>query len=50
MVQRTDTAAAPWRLVEAESKPYARVKVMETTISATEDGLRERGHEPPPPL
>ncbi|MGH2941869.1 MAG: polyphosphate kinase 2 family protein [Solirubrobacteraceae bacterium] len=50
MLERTDTPAAPWRLVEAESKPYARVKVVETTINAIEDGLRARGHEPPPPL
>ena len=50
MLARTDTQAAPWRLVEGNSKPYARVKVMETTISAIEDGLRERAHEPPPLL
>jgi polyphosphate kinase 2 (PPK2 family) len=50
MLARTDTAAAPWHLVEADSKPYARVKVMQTTISAIEEGLLERGHEPPPPL
>jgi polyphosphate kinase 2 (PPK2 family) len=49
MVERTDSAAAPWRLVEADSKPYARVKMMETTISAVEEGLRERGRVPPPP-
>lgn len=50
MLERTDIPAAPWRLVEAESKSFARVKVMETTISAIEDGLRELGHDPPPPL
>lgn len=50
MLEHTDIPAAPWRLVEADSKPYARVKVMQTTISAIEDGLRARGHEPPPPL
>ncbi len=50
MLERTDTPEAPWYLVEAESKQYARVKVMETTIRAIEDGLRERGHEPPAPL
>jgi len=50
MLARTDTAAAPWRLVEGDSKPFARVKVMETTISAIEDGLRARGHAPPQPL
>ena len=50
MLARTDTPEAPWRLVEGDSKPFARVKVMESTIAAIEDGLRERGHEPPPPL
>ncbi|MFP5361728.1 MAG: polyphosphate kinase 2 family protein [Thermoleophilia bacterium] len=50
MLVRTDTAAAPWRLVEGDSKSFARVKVMESTIAAIEDGLRERGHEPPQPL
>lgn len=50
MLERTDTATAPWHLVEAESKRFARVKVMETTISAIEQGLRDRGREPPPPL
>ena len=50
MLEHTDTPQAPWRLVEAESKPYARVKVMETTISAIEAGLHALGHDPPPPL
>jgi len=50
MLERTDTAANRWYLVEAESKRYARVKVMETTISAIELRLRASGHEPPPPL
>jgi polyphosphate kinase 2 (PPK2 family) len=50
MLERTDTAVTPWHLVEAESKRYARVTVMETTISAIEQGLRDRGREPPPPL
>jgi polyphosphate kinase 2 (PPK2 family) len=50
MLERTDSPAAPWRLVEAESKSFTRVKVMESTISAIEEGLRARGDEPPPPL
>ena len=49
MLDRTDTLAGRWYAIEAESKRYARVKVMETTISAIEQGLRERGLEPPPP-
>jgi polyphosphate kinase 2 (PPK2 family) len=48
MFERTDRPAAPWHLVEAESKRYARVKVIETVIAAAEDGLRRHGTRPPP--
>jgi AMP-polyphosphate phosphotransferase len=48
MFERTDTLAAPWHLVEAESKRYARVKVIETVIAAAEEGLRRHGTRPPP--
>jgi polyphosphate kinase 2 (PPK2 family) len=47
MVERTDHELSHWQLVEAESKRYARVKVLETVIRLTEDGMRERGFEPP---
>jgi polyphosphate kinase 2 (PPK2 family) len=40
MVRETSTGFAPWTLVEAESKRYARVKVIETVIAAAEEGLR----------
>ncbi len=50
MLERTDAQAAPWHLVEGDSKRYARVKVLETVISEIERGLRARGLEPPPPL
>ncbi len=43
MLERTDTAHAPWVLVEGDSKRWARVKVAETVIAAIESGLRERG-------
>ena len=43
MVRETSTGFAPWTLVEAESKRYARVKVIETVIAAAEDGLRRHG-------
>ena len=39
MLERTDTAAAPWHLVEGESKRYARVKVVET-VCGVEAGMR----------
>jgi polyphosphate kinase 2 (PPK2 family) len=43
MLARTGHELGPWQLVEAESKPYARVKVIETTIAQIERGMRERG-------
>jgi polyphosphate kinase 2 (PPK2 family) len=39
MVRRTSTEYAPWHLVEAESKRYARVKVVETVCEAIEARL-----------
>ncbi len=50
MLDRTGTPTTPWTLIEAESKSFARVKVMWMTISAIEEGLRARGHEPLPAL
>ena len=47
MVDRTDHELSRWQLVEADSKRYARVKVLETVIGEIEDGMRERGFEPP---
>jgi polyphosphate kinase 2 (PPK2 family) len=50
MLDRTDHPRARWQLVEAESKHYARVKVIETVIAEIEDGMRRHGFEPPPPI
>jgi polyphosphate kinase 2 (PPK2 family) len=47
MLARTEHDAAPWRLVEAESKKYARVKVVETVVERIEHCMRSRGIEPP---
>lgn len=47
MLARTDHEAAPWILVEAEDKHYARVKVVETVIERIELGMRAQGIEPP---
>ena len=47
MLKRTDHEAAPLELVEAESKRYARVRVMETVISRIEAGMRAAAVEPP---
>jgi polyphosphate kinase 2 (PPK2 family) len=50
MVARTDQPYAPWHLVEADSKRYARVKVIRTVIERIERGMAQWGMEPPPPL
>ena len=46
MFERTDHEHARWHLVEAESKRFARVKVIETTIAEIEQGMRRHGIEP----
>ena len=50
MLERTDRAEAPWDLIAGESKQFARVQVIETVIARIEQGMRERGIEPPEPL
>jgi AMP-polyphosphate phosphotransferase len=50
MIDRTDKPHAPWNLVPADSKRYARVQVLETVIERIEEGMRKWGFEPPPPL
>jgi polyphosphate kinase 2 (PPK2 family) len=50
MLERCDHELARWQLVEAESKRYARVKVLETVCDMIETGMHERGFEPPPAL
>ncbi len=39
MVQRTSTPYAPWTVVEAQDKHYARVKVLRTVADAVENSL-----------
>ena len=39
MLFRTDTPYAPWTIVEATDKYYARIKVLETIITTIEDHL-----------
>ena len=48
MLDRTDHAAAPWMLVEAEDKRWARVKVAESVVAAIELGMVERNLQVPP--
>jgi polyphosphate kinase 2 (PPK2 family) len=49
MLERTDHPLARWHLVEADSKRFARVRVVETAIAELERGMRERGFDPPSP-
>jgi AMP-polyphosphate phosphotransferase len=50
MFKRTDTERAPWRIVPAESKRYARVRVMQEVIAAIEAGCAHHGFPLPEPL
>jgi polyphosphate kinase 2 (PPK2 family) len=50
MIDRTDTERAPWRLVPAESKRYARVHVMRAVVTAIEEGCARHGFPLPEPL
>jgi polyphosphate kinase 2 (PPK2 family) len=50
MVARTDQPYAPWDLIAAESKRFARVEVLRTVIARIEQGMHRAGREPPPPL
>ena len=43
MLARTSTDAAPWVLVEGDSKRFARVKVIEETCAAIEAALERHG-------
>lgn len=43
MIAKTSTDVAPWTLIEAENKRWARVKVLDTVIAAIEDGMRRNG-------
>ena len=46
MVDRTSTATAPWTLVEANNKYFARIKVLKTLVAAIESGLQRVGGKP----
>ena len=47
MLERTDHSPAPWHLVEADSKSYARVKVIETVIARIEGAMEGSGFPVP---
>jgi AMP-polyphosphate phosphotransferase len=48
MLERTSAPGAPWVVVEAEDKRWARVRVLETTVEHIERGLADRGLAVPP--
>jgi polyphosphate kinase 2 (PPK2 family) len=50
MLERTDTAAAPWHVIAADDKRWARVAVVRTVCEAVESALEARGIDPDPPL
>jgi polyphosphate kinase 2 (PPK2 family) len=42
MIARTSTRIAPWTLVEANDKRFARVKILKTLSQRLEETLRNR--------
>jgi polyphosphate kinase 2 (PPK2 family) len=47
MIERTDTSFAPWHIVPANSKRFARVEVIETVNARIEEALSRHGIELP---
>lgn len=50
MIEQTSRPDARWQVVPAESKRYARVHVLETTIRLVEEGMTRWGIDVPPPV
>ncbi|SEL85824.1 Polyphosphate kinase 2, PPK2 family [Blastococcus sp. DSM 46786] len=50
MLERTDTPVAPWHVIPADDKRWARVAVVRTVCEAVEAALHARGIDPDPPL
>jgi len=48
MLKETDRGCAPWRVVPAESKRFARVETIRLVNREIEAGMRRAGQEPPP--
>jgi polyphosphate kinase 2 (PPK2 family) len=42
MIERTSTAHAPWTLIEANDKAYARVKILSTLVRQIEAALKSK--------
>jgi len=50
MLERTDVPTAPWHVIAAEDKRYARVAVVQAVCDAIEASFAARGVDPDPPL
>ncbi|TYP82714.1 polyphosphate kinase 2 family protein [Blastococcus xanthinilyticus] len=50
MLERTDTPVAPWHVVPADDKRWARVAVVRAVCEAVEAALHARGIDPDPAL
>jgi polyphosphate kinase 2 (PPK2 family) len=50
MLDRTDTAVAPWHVIAGDDKRWARVAVVRTVCDEIERALRVRGIDADPPL
>jgi polyphosphate kinase 2 (PPK2 family) len=50
MLDRTDIGVAPWHVIAADDKRWARVAVVRAVNEAIEAALKERGIDPDPPL
>jgi hypothetical protein len=46
MLERTDTPACPWTVVEATDARWTRVKVFRTIVERMDEALRRRGEAP----
>ncbi len=49
MFERTDHHLAPWNLIAAEQKRFARVRVMEVLNERVEQGMQRWGFPVPSP-
>jgi polyphosphate kinase 2 (PPK2 family) len=49
MLERTHTDEAPWHVIAADSKKFARVSVVETVNAEIERALVRQGMAVPPP-
>ena len=50
MVERTSTSWAPWQVIPAENKKFARIAVIEAVIAEIERGCATHGFQLPDPI